>query len=115
MDHRKITAQIGIDTDNAINETLVEFKARLDALAASIGATEETAEVEIEHERGWDDDSGSVTAIVFRWETDEECVAREAQLAEKRAERERMAVAHREQQERAIYEALKAKFEAGKD
>ena len=107
MRHKKITADIGLSTYESVDCTLAEFKAGLDTAAAFIGA--DAANVFIEYERDYDGD-GTLTAYIWRWETDAECVAREASEKDKREAYEARSAAQYEMQERQTYEALKAKF-----
>lgn len=111
MNKRQITADLGVTTYAPLVATLAEFKADLDALAESIGADAETANVVIEYEHDYHDGGGSVNAYIWRWETDEEAAAREAHAATERLAAAERQAAEDEAQERHMLEALKAKYE----
>lgn len=102
----RVQKDIGFDVYETIEESLTEFKARLDALARHIGATPETAQITLEYDSDWRDGGGSIEAYVWRAETEAEAASRRA------ADDARSAhyAAQREASERTIYAALKAKF-----
>lgn len=112
MNHQQVRAEMGFNMYTAVHCSLDEFKADLDRLAESIGASaHRPAQICLEYERGWGDELGTLEAYIWRWETDEECVAREAR---EKIEREQSRAAYAERmaaEERRTYEALKAKFE----
>ena len=110
MDRQQIRADIDFGTYTEINETLASFRAHLDRLAASIGATAETANVWMEYESDPWDGGGSINAYVWRWETDEEAAGREERERLASEESRRAYAAQQEARERATYEALRAKY-----
>lgn len=95
--------------DYHVNCTYRQFIAMLEAGMGRIGATEETANIELEMESDYYGGS-TMNFVMWREETDEECAVRTAEALE----RERVMLARRareqEAQERALLVQLQRKY-----